>query len=150
MGTFCDIKMESHIFLSMILTTSDFFFHCRTTSLKFIFFFFLNSLGSDRGNPRLDLKPDFIQIFSQADFIRYIIKPQRIVYSSKFLCYIGAFSAADFQAVAGNKQFHGFPDGTSADIQTFRQLKFIGQFVSHPDIPLFDQVANLPGYSFGK
>lgn len=142
--------VKGHIFLSMIFTASDFFFHRCTASLKLFFFFFMNSLSSDRGNPRFDLESDFIQIFRQTDLIRYIIKPQRIIYSSKFFGDIGAFSAADFQAVAGNQQFYCLPDGTTTDIQAFRQLKFIGQLVPHSDVPLFDQVADLLCNSFGQ
>ena len=48
--------MKGYIFLSMILTASDFFFHRCTASLKLSFFFFLNSLCSNRGNPRFDLE----------------------------------------------------------------------------------------------
>ena len=149
-GAFCDIMMEGYIFLSVVLPASDFFFNGCTPPLKFVFFFILNSLGSNRGNPRLDLESDFIQIFSQTDFIRHIIKSQRIIDSSKLLGDIGTFSAADFQAVAGNQQLYRFPDGSTTDVQTLGQLKFIGQFISHPDIPLFDQVADLLSNSFGK
>ena len=142
--------MEGVVRLIVVEPGGDVLLHRGTAAHELLLLLLVDPLCGERGDPRLDLDAQLIEILRQTELVRDIFKAQRIVHPAELLRHIGALAAADFQAVAGDEQLDRLLDRAAADIQALRQLELIGQLVPNADVALLDQIADLRRNLLGK